>query len=595
MSLQSNPTEDDLVISSRWKQAGKAFVRHKTGMPAAIVLFIVALGAFVGPYLWKFGHKDITPDVSQPPSLTYPFGTDSLGHDMLALVMRGTQVSLLIAISVALVATILGVAMGLVAGFRGGVSDAIIMRSVDLVLTIPSIALAAFLGQKASDIGAGWVGIAIVLGLLLWTTVSRVVRSVTLTLRELPYIDAARVMGVKEHSILFRHLIPNTMGPILVATTILVAVAILAESSLSFIGFGVRPPDVSLGLLVSNAQSAIVTRPWMFYIPGSMIIVIVLAINFVGDGLRDAFDPRPVSGSFLSPKRSRRGQNSASRQLFEVPPCEPRAHRSVLRVERLTVEFATSREHITAVKDVSFDIGSNEVVALVGESGSGKSVTSLTITGLLPDTAKTRGRVRFRDFDVTDLSYQDWLPLRGKRIATILQDPSTALNPVLTIGSQFRELVAASRKVTVEESDNIAAELLSSVGINEPHERLRQYPHQMSGGMRQRIVIAMAMVNSPDLIIADEPTTALDVTVQKQVLVALSRARQITGASMLFITHNLAVVAGIADRVLVMKDGELVEERTVEDLFDSPEHSYTRRLLAAIPQLPQANDQEDSR
>jgi peptide/nickel transport system permease protein len=269
----------------------RRFLRHRLAVAALVVFVLIVVFAFAGEHLWRYHHDSITPDSSRPPSWRHPFGTDSIGHDTLAQVMRGTQQSVKIALTVALVATGFGTIWGAVAGYYRGWADALMMRMVDVVITLPTIAVAAALSGMWAG-GGGWWGIALVLAGLSWTTVARVVRGVVLSLREQEFIEAARAIGASDSRIILRHLIPNALGPVIVAATIIVAVAILAETALSFVGFGVRPPDTSLGLLISSAKDASTTRPWLFYFPGVFIVLIALTVNFIGDGLRDAFDPR---------------------------------------------------------------------------------------------------------------------------------------------------------------------------------------------------------------------------------------------------------------------------------------------------------------
>jgi peptide/nickel transport system permease protein len=541
----------------------------------AILLALVAVAIF-GPMLWMYGYADITPDLSQPPSWAHPLGTDTLGRDMLAMAMRGMQQSLLIAGTVALLASLIGTVLGVISGYLGGIVDASIMRLVDLVLTIPTIALAAFLGNAMSSSGVSWLGLSLVLGALFWTSVARLVRGVSLSLREMSYIKAAKVMGAGPVRIMARHMIPNVSDHIIVSTALLVGVAILSETGLSFLGFGVRPPDTSLGLLISNAQTAVLTRPWLFYAPGILIILIVLSINYVGEGLRDAFNPKAAPTNPLVAHRTR--LRHAAQPVASRPDC-------VVELAGFRVTFPNSDR--PAVDGIDLHIGRGEVLALVGESGSGKSLTSLAIAGLLPVGAQADGTVLIDGQDVTGLSFAQWRQYRGRRIATILQDPSTSLNPVLTIGAQFHETLAVAGPISRAESRRRATELMSLMAIRDPDTRLDQYPHQMSGGIRQRVVIAMAMIHMPELIIADEPTTALDVTVQAQVLESLRIAREKTGAAMLFITHDLALVAGVANRVAVMREGRIVEQKPVQELFAAPEHAYTRHLLSLAPRLDQ--------
>jgi peptide/nickel transport system permease protein len=258
-------------------------------MVSLVVFVLILLWAFIGPHLWHYSYEKYTEDNSKAPSWKHPFGTNSSGYDAYAQVMRGTQTSLKIAIMIALGSTLVGAIWGAIAGFYRGVVDAIMMRIADLVLTLPLFAIALVISSRT---GGSWYWIAIVIAGLTWAYVSRVVRSSVLALREKEFIEAARALGASDARIIFRHLLPNALGPIIVNATILVATGILTETALSFLGFGVQPPDTSLGLLVSQAQTAVDTRPWLFYIPGAFIIAIALTINFIGDGLRDAFDPR---------------------------------------------------------------------------------------------------------------------------------------------------------------------------------------------------------------------------------------------------------------------------------------------------------------
>ena len=289
--LAGAPVEREFTVKQRSQSQMvlRRFFAHRLAVFSLVVLLLLVIGAFLGPKFWKYGIEDLTPDISQSVSANHPFGTDNLGHDYFALVLRGTQQSLKIAVTLALIATILGTLWGAIAGFYRGAIDSLMMRIADLFLTLPLLAVAAVLGH---NVGGTWYLIAFVIGGLSWAYVARVVRGVVLSLREKEFIEAARALGATDVRIIARHLIPNTLGPIIVNVTILIAVGILVETALSFLGFGVTPPDTSLGLLVSQNQTAVGTRPWLFYFPGLFIIVIALTINFVGDGLRDAFDPQ---------------------------------------------------------------------------------------------------------------------------------------------------------------------------------------------------------------------------------------------------------------------------------------------------------------
>jgi ABC-type dipeptide/oligopeptide/nickel transport system permease subunit len=274
---------------SQFQQATRRFLRHRMAVASLVVFILIVLLAFVGPLFWKYPISDTTSPSNLPPQWGHPFGTDALGHDAFAQVLRGLQQSVKVALCIALVASTLGVAWGGISGYYKGLADSVLMRFADLLLTLPSIALAAALGNAS---GGTWWMIALIIGGLSAPLVARAVRGVVLSLREQEFIEAARALGASDARIILRHLVPNAFAVVIVYATLLVAGGILAETGLSYVGFGVRAPDTSLGLLITDAQSAVQTRPWLFYFPGLFIILIALTVNFIGDGLRDALDPR---------------------------------------------------------------------------------------------------------------------------------------------------------------------------------------------------------------------------------------------------------------------------------------------------------------
>jgi ABC-type dipeptide/oligopeptide/nickel transport system permease subunit len=270
----------------------RRFLAHRLAVASLVVFLVVVAISLIGGRLWQYSYDQITPEFSTPPSLQHPMGTDGLGHDGLAQVLRGAQKSVQVALLVAFLSTTAGTVVGALAGYYRGITDAVLMRFTDLVLTLPAIAILIVLAVNLVKGGGSWLVVALVLAALSWTYVARVVRGVFLSLREKEYVEAAKALGASDTRIIFKHLLPNTTGPIIVNATVAVAVAILIEASLSYLGIGIRPPDTSLGLLISEGQQAATTRPWLFYFPGVFIILICLTVNFVGDGLRDAFDPQ---------------------------------------------------------------------------------------------------------------------------------------------------------------------------------------------------------------------------------------------------------------------------------------------------------------
>jgi ABC-type dipeptide/oligopeptide/nickel transport system permease subunit len=291
--VQPSPPEREFTVAARSqaRMVLRRFLDHRLAVASLLVLLLMIVLALVGGRLWRFDFAERTGVLSSPPSFDHPMGTNGLGQDTFAQVLRGAQRSVQIALTVAVVSTAIGVLVGAVAGFYRGIVDAILMRLTDLALVVPAIAIFALIARRIPSGGSSWVLLALLLAGFSWMSIARVVRGVFLSLREKEFVEAARALGASDTRIIRRHLLPNAIGPIIVNATITVAVAILAETSLSYLGLGIQPPDTSLGLLVSLGQSAATTRPWLFYFPGLFIIVIALCVNFVGDGLRDAFDP----------------------------------------------------------------------------------------------------------------------------------------------------------------------------------------------------------------------------------------------------------------------------------------------------------------
>lgn len=291
---------------SQWSMIARRFFRHRLAVVSLVVFLIVVGIAMLGGRFWKYSYFEIPKDsvARQPPTLDvipwldgdgfafgdHPFGTENIGRDMLALTLRGAQKSVQIAIIVALLTTTIGVIVGAIAGYYRGIVDSVLMRFVDLLLVIPFIAIAAVLSRQVK--GGSWWLMAIILAVVLWTATARIIRGEFLSLREKEFVEAARAMGASDRRIISKHMLPNVIGPVIVSVTLAVATAILVESALSYLGLGVKSPDTSLGLLVAQNQTAFRTAPWLFWFPGLTILIIALCINFIGDGLRDAFDPK---------------------------------------------------------------------------------------------------------------------------------------------------------------------------------------------------------------------------------------------------------------------------------------------------------------
>jgi peptide/nickel transport system permease protein len=533
------------------------------------------------------------------PSLAHPLGQDEFGRDVLSRLLVGARASLRVALVSAVIAGAIGIAIGLVGGYFGGIVELFTIRLTDIILSFPPILLALLV---VTLLGPGVGTLTFVLSILYVPAFARVTYGEVLSARALDYVEAARAAGAGAARIMLRTILPNILGPILVQFSLVVAAAILIESGLSFLGLGVVPPEPSWGLMIRGARGTMQHNPWLLLWPCFALVVTILAINRLCDALRDVFDPR-VGGAVDA---------GTIRRLFDATlglpatraAAAPRGQPAgdvLLSVRDLSTHFATPDGILRAVDGVSFDLRRGETLAVVGESGSGKSITGLSLLGLVPRPAGriVAGEILLsgRDGRVRDLAKLDEAGLqgiRGNEIAMVFQEPMTSLNPVYRIGDQIAEAVVRHRAVPAAEARAMALAALETVGIPDAARRIDDYPHQLSGGMRQRAMIAMALACEPSLLVADEPTTALDVTIQAQILDlmrGLKRGER-GGMGILFVTHNFGVVAEMADRVLVRYAGRVVEEGDVRTIFRDPRHPYTRGLLGSIPGAPGARGED---
>ncbi|MGW4031810.1 dipeptide/oligopeptide/nickel ABC transporter permease/ATP-binding protein [Streptomyces sp. NPDC004838] len=536
----------------------------------AILVLQVAV-AFAAP--WIAPYDPAAPDVQsklQGPSADHWLGTDDLGRDTLSRLIYGTRTALLASSESVAIGLVLGVSIGLFVGYRGGWWDRIGMRVADVMQSIPALLLALAL---VAVLGNGLGNAMLAVGLIFAVSFMRITRAVVLAEREKLYVDAARVLGLRSSGIMFRQVLPNVSPPLIVQASIALGTALLIEATLSFLGVGIDATQVSWGAMLDASRQHVADHPLLAILPGAAITLSVLVFNLLGDGLRDAGSPRSTGGN--------RPRKPAPVVKPVSVPQTPAPADALLRVEGLTVTDANGAE---LVSDVSFHIKRGETFGLVGESGCGKSITASTILGLLPKGVSVEsGSVRLQDTELAGLTGEALRQVRGRRIGMVFQDPGSALSPVHTVGRQLTDAIRAHTDLTKAQATERAAELLTLVGVPNAEERLRDYPHQFSGGMAQRVVIAGALACDPELLIADEPTTALDVTIQAQVLDLLASLRERLSMSLLIITHDLGVVADSCDRIAVMYAGQIVEQRTVTDAFAQPRHPYTEALLAAVP------------
>jgi len=581
-------------VTAAGTTAAAPAARTRSGRPSALALFarnqLAAFGA--GLLLLIILLVVLTPLLPlQDPAATDPanrllrpladghvLGSDHLGRDILSRLLWGTGVSLLVGLSATSVAALFGSAIGITAGYFGGRADTLMMRGIDMLMAFPYILLALAI---VAALGPGLMNALFAIAVVNIPFFARNIRGVTLGLAKREFIEAARLSGKSDLAILLTEVLPNVLPVIVITVSTTVGWMILETAGLSFLGLGAQPPDADLGSMLGEGRKLLITAPHVSVIPGVMIFLVVMSINLLGDGIRDLLDPRLKAGALARPAPMTEVDRGMSAPA-DAPPGD-----SVLAVEDLQTEFRIGNDIYRAVNRVSFDIGPNECLGLVGESGCGKSVTALSLLGLVatPPGRIVGGRVLFQGRDLLGLDAAGLRAIRGNGVAYIFQDPLTTLHPLFTIGDQIAEAIRSHKPVPYREAWETAVKLLDAVRIPNAAARASAFPHELSGGMRQRVSIAMSLANDPALLVADEPTTALDVTVQAQVLKLLDELREQSDASLLFITHDFGVVSEVCHRVAVMYAGRIVEIGPTEEVLSAPAHPYTERLIACVPRL----------
>lgn len=554
-------------------------VRNRLAAAGLVVLCLVVFIALITPWL-----PLPDPNATQPSDRLIPpfttghwLGTDQLGRDILSRLLWGTRVSLVVGIAATLVAALIGSTIGIVAGYFGKRVDSTLMRGIDMMMAFPYILLALAI---VAVLGPGLLNALYAISIVNIPFFARNVRGVTVTLRNREFVDAALLSGKNHFLILVTEILPNVLPVIVITMSTTVGWMILETAGLSFLGLGAQPPQADLGSMLGEGRRLISTAPFVSTVPGVMIFILVMSINLLGDGIRDALDPRLKAGALRRPA-ARTRTSAEARQASQYE------QRGVLDVRALRTEFHLDNQVHRAVNGPTFSIEAGECLGIIGESGSGKSVTAMSLLGLVasPPGMIMAGQVNYRDTNLLGISDNDLRRYRGGELAYIFQDPLSTLHPLFTVGDQLVEAMRSHYAISYTDAWKKAVTLLEEVRIPNAANRAHSYPHQLSGGMRQRVSIAMALANEPKLIIADEPTTALDVTVQAQILALLNRLRDDKGASLMFITHDFGVVRQVCHRVAVMYAGEIVEIGPVEEILAQPAHPYTRRLISCVPDV----------
>lgn len=565
---------------------------------AALFIALLVFVAILAPVISPHNPLEITTSY-QAPNGDHLFGTDNLGRDVMSRVFYGARYSMTIGLGAIAFALVLGSIIGAVAAVARPWISEIIMRIVDIFMSVPGIALAAVF---VTILGQSMFGIIVAIGILYVPQITRVVRANIISEYGQDYVRAVIVSGARAPWILLKHVARNIAAPVMVFTTLSVADAIVFEASLSFINLGFPEPTPTWGNILSSAKQGVIFGYWWQALyPGLAIMITVLCLNILSEGITDAIvsaPSAPIVKNAVDAEEARKEdliladpvaayesqherlvsslaqlKEAEAKRTDRLVPRGEAMGEPIIEVKDLCISFPRHGD-VNVVDHVSFYVRPGETMGLVGESGCGKSITSLAIMGLLDKRATITGEINFGGKNLVGLDPKEHNALRGHEIAMIYQDALSSLNPSMLIKNQMAQL-------TKRGGTRSAEELLELVGLD-PKRVLESYPHELSGGQRQRVLIAMALTRDPKLVIADEPTTALDVTVQRQVIELLNELREKLGFAMIFVSHDLALVAKVAHKITVMYAGQVVEQGSTQEILTDPRHEYTRGLLGSV-------------
>lgn len=556
------------------KKSVPSFLKRPGALISLAWLAFIFIGSLTAP-LWvpfDFAQQNTGFELLTPNS-QFIFGTDDLGRDIFSRIMVAGAGTMVGAVITVLVAFAIGLPIAFIAAQYGGKVESFFSRFAEIIFALPGmvmiLALVGAIGQEKME------PLMVFFGFLISPAVYRVLLGQIISIRQRLYVDAARLNGLGSVRVNLRHILPGIWRTVLVQMALIFVAGISIQAGLSFLGIGPQEPNPSWGAMILQATNLIYFSPWMMVPPGLVLVFTVFAINELadvfGEGEAQASGVKPFSFKDL------KGRRRANLPAVEAAPKAA----NLLELKNLVVGVEGKHELVT---DVSLSLKQGEVLGVVGESGCGKTMTALSVIGLLPPGVKVRsGSILLNGIDIADWNEQELNSVRGSEMAYISQEPMVALDPMFTVSHQLVYPLQRIRGLSKAAAKTEALELLQQVGIVNPQRVMKSYPHQLSGGMAQRVAIALALTGNPRLLIADEPTTALDVTIQAEILDLLRALVQQRGMGLVIVTHNLGVVADIADQVAVMYAGQVIEAGPVADVLLHPAHPYTSALLGADP------------
>lgn len=572
------------AVDTRGGDRGSVFVRllrRPAGLVSLAVLALILLVAILAPWISPHDPNEVILSQARAlPSWAHPLGGDNTGRDVLSRLIWGTQITLWGAFVSILTSLVLGVPSGLAAGYFGGATDRIGTWISDALQSVPGMIILLIVGANT---GNDLTILMVTVGVFMAPGYFRLTRSTVLAVRGEMYVDAARVAGLTDLRIMSRHVIRQVFAPIVIQSALTAGMAMGMQAGLQFLGIG-GGTTPGWGAAMNEGFQVMRTAPLLLLWPSIALGVAIAAFAVLGSTLGDVINSKqPV----LSRKQRRaveaaNAANRAAPKSTTTGSISVAAVDSAVRLENLRVNYETAAGEVEVVHGITLDVAPGEVLGIVGESGSGKSQTVFSMLDLLPKSGYyTADAIWIGGEDVTTLSRKDRARLLGSEIGYIPQEPMTNLDPSYTIGAQLTEPLRAVHGMNRAEARERALAMLERVGIVDPARVMKSYPHELSGGMAQRVLIAGAIAGKPSVLVADEPTTALDVTVQAEVLELLRELQQEYRMALVIVTHNFGVVADICDRVVVMRSGSIVEIDDVGPIFAHAEHPYTRELIAA--------------